>query len=439
MTLEKNKAIRETVAESLCKALGYDKHILAEIRDDSELGNSYVRVLDPKAPEISFIRTECKSREVLFVKCMNLECGVQSVYSGSGATVLPKISSSGDWPWHVALYRSDIHVCDGTLVAENWVLTTEGCFQGQSKAIWMAVLGLNRLNASPPWLQRRRIVSIIAILSIYIIQISIKILLIYIYLYIVVIILYPQIGMIKSPVEGSTAALIRLEQSVEFSDFVRPICLSDEMNQRVRHAIPTVAQPLPNIPYSKSHSNIPHAEKLETEDTSIKIISNPWPEKSLRSYREHQHYFESPYLDYGLDHNPSAEKQYHAGFIDKTESIPKAEALKENLKYPLPSNSPQTAMFKNSPYHPQPSMAVMHFANLAAQEIANERQTQWAHCNTLGWTRTRNQLQRVQLKLGDMAACENVSIATVNSMCAEAVYHKQDCSVSIATGVCLSE
>lgn len=68
------------------------------------------------------------------------------------------MSAPGDWPWHVSLHRDETHVCDGTLVSENWVLTTESCFQGQSKATWIAVFGNIRLSSTTPWMQRRRIV-----------------------------------------------------------------------------------------------------------------------------------------------------------------------------------------------------------------------------------------------------------------------------------------
>lgn len=93
------------------------------------------------------------------MKLFVLECGVQSVLSANSASSLSKMAAPGDWPWHVSLHRDETHVCDGTLVSENWVLTTESCFQGQSKATWIAVLGNIRLNANTPWGQRRRIVS----------------------------------------------------------------------------------------------------------------------------------------------------------------------------------------------------------------------------------------------------------------------------------------
>lgn len=84
---------------------------------------------------------------------------MQSILSADASASLSKMAAPGDWPWHVSLFRDETHVCDGTLVSDNWVLTTESCFQGQSKATWIAVFGNIRLNANTPWSQRRRIVS----------------------------------------------------------------------------------------------------------------------------------------------------------------------------------------------------------------------------------------------------------------------------------------
>lgn len=174
--------IQRTVAESLCKALGYEKMQFSEIRNDTEPNTKYVRVLDPKASEISFVRTNCEKKQALYVSCANLgkfimnshlstyliykffrfsiECGVQSILAANTVVSLPKMASPGDWPWHVSLYRDDTHVCDGTLVSDSWVITTESCFQGQSKATWIAVFGNIRLSTTTPWTQRRRIVII---------------------------------------------------------------------------------------------------------------------------------------------------------------------------------------------------------------------------------------------------------------------------------------
>lgn len=51
-------------------------------------------------------------------------------------------------------------------------------------------------------------------------------------------------------------------------------------------------------------------------------------------------------------------------------------------------------------------------------------------CNTLGWTRNRDQLQRIHVVPSSMHTCENASIATANGLCAEPLYDQDDCDVS---------
>ncbi|XP_068898618.1 atrial natriuretic peptide-converting enzyme isoform X2 [Tenebrio molitor] len=248
--VNKTTEVLHTVASSLCKTLSYQNILSVRVEKDLENNMSYVSMKDPLAPEISFVRSPCFSKQVLKVACSNLECGIQTVI---GEPALSKMASHGDWPWHVALFKEDVHICDGTLISSEWVVTTTSCFQGQPKAEWTARFGSVRLLSTSPWEQERRIV-----------------------------------GMVKSPVEGSTIAMVKLDQNILFNDFVRPICLPDD------------------------------------------------------------------------------------GFSLK----PKVEL----------------------------------------------------DCNTLGWARNREQLQRIQVKITSMEKCENVSISTVNSLCTETYYGKNDCN-----------
>ncbi|KAJ8984937.1 hypothetical protein NQ317_012187 [Molorchus minor] len=225
-------AVLHSVASSLCKTLTYENVLSVSVEIDVENNVSYVEMKDPFATEISFIRSECPTKQVLKVSCSDLECGIQSTHGPFGIRTLSKMANHGDWPWHVALFKEDVHICDGTLISQEWIITTTSCFQGQPKAEWIARIGSIRLSSSTPWEQERRIV-----------------------------------GMIKSPVEGSTIAL---------------------------------------------------------ENTA-------------------------PYSDY-------------------------------------------------------------------------------AQCNTLGWTRNREQLQRIQVTMADMETCENISISTVNSICTQAVHSQNDCN-----------
>ncbi|KYQ55121.1 Atrial natriuretic peptide-converting enzyme [Trachymyrmex zeteki] len=249
--------VLQTAASSLCTLLTYTGVASVEVRTDDEEDVPYVYMEDPLAPEITFVRAPCPSKEVLYVRCSDLECGIQPLRTNGGTNGLNKMAEPGDWPWHVALFKEGVHVCDATLVADNWLLTTAYCFQGQPKAEWSARLGVVRLSSTSPWEQERRIV-----------------------------------GMIKSPVEGTTV-LVKLDRPVTtFSDFVRPVCL------------------------------------------------------------------------------PSNEDP--------------------------PNNTSQ--------------------------------------CNTLGWARNRDVLQRVQLKHSAMEKCENISIPSVNSVCTEQAYSTDDCNEEEVAG-----
>lgn len=355
-----------------------------DVQNDTERLNDYVRVLDPHAPEISFIRTHCPRRQVLYVGCGELRCGVQSaLFNAKQHLSLPKMSAPGDWPWLVALFREDIHVCDGTLITQDWVLTTEGCFQGQPRATWMAIVGAVRLSAKAPWTQRRRI-----------------------------------IGMIKSPVEGSTAALVRLETPVSYSDHVRPICLPDALQRRLLQQPP-----------AQRRSHVPVAERLEGQ-----LVS----QQRSRLSQENQQFFLIPSQEQqdssteNQGDEDQDEQEDHFGGESAASYMPKAEALHQELDgYPLPDHAPQVNYYSSSSTVTSSSTAARIATKapvLAAVPAAQEQI--WTNCNTLGWSRQRDHLQRVQLKMGDMAPCENVSIATVNSMCMEATYQKYDCTVS---------
>uniref|UniRef100_A0A1B0FR42 Atrial natriuretic peptide-converting enzyme n=1 Tax=Glossina morsitans morsitans TaxID=37546 RepID=A0A1B0FR42_GLOMM len=362
--------IRQTVAESLCKSLGYESVETFAVQNDTEVVDDYVRVLDPHAPEISFVRTHCPRREVLYVGCGDLQCGVQSVLSGKKYLTLPKIAAPGDWPWLVALYREDVHVCDGTLISKNWVLTTESCFQGQPRATWMAIFGSVRLASTAPWTQRRRV-----------------------------------IGMIKSPVEGSTAALIRLETPVVFSDHVRPICLPDRLQRQEENQM-------------QRRSFVPRAERLESRNADRYIVK--------RLEHETQQYFISPTLSQPHTNIVAEQESFEYPFdnVAQRHNMPKAEALtklEDNLgNYPILESAPQVQYYG----------ARMSSASSVSKDpnFISPQDQIWTHCNTLGWSRQRDHLQRVQLKIGEMAACENISIATVNSMCTEATFQKHDCT-----------
>jgi corin len=164
----------------------------------------YVDMVGPMSGSRSspFVSVPCHHKQVLSVACSGgPTCGQRPAHvpdeerarldeDDEDGLTAPRPAWHGDWPWHVALYRNDQHACDGTLVGDSWVMTTSSCFQGQGRSKWVARFASVRLESRAPWEQRRRVV-----------------------------------GMVKSPAEGHSVVLLRLERPAALSDFARPACL----------------------------------------------------------------------------------------------------------------------------------------------------------------------------------------------------------------------
>uniref|UniRef100_A0A3Q1ITP8 Peptidase S1 domain-containing protein n=1 Tax=Anabas testudineus TaxID=64144 RepID=A0A3Q1ITP8_ANATE len=62
------------------------------------------------------------------------------------------VSTPGEWPWMVSLQKDGSHVCGGTLVAVDSVLSDANCFSSSSSpSEWTAVLGRLKQNGSNPF------------------------------------------------------------------------------------------------------------------------------------------------------------------------------------------------------------------------------------------------------------------------------------------------
>ena len=121
---------------SMCNMLEY-RHlksikVVQDIENQSDV--RYVDMIGPMSKEKSFVEVPCPTKEVVHIKCNGLECGRRPAYVNPQSEARGFDSNSkalhGDWPWHVALYKNGQHVCDGTLIEDQWIMTTASCFQG---------------------------------------------------------------------------------------------------------------------------------------------------------------------------------------------------------------------------------------------------------------------------------------------------------------------
>ncbi|XP_076851795.1 polyserase-2-like [Brachyhypopomus gauderio] len=67
-------------------------------------------------------------------------CGNANLNNPSGAVT--GLASAGMWPWIASVQRNGTHICGGTLISTQFVMSSADCFSGSTKASgWTVVLG----------------------------------------------------------------------------------------------------------------------------------------------------------------------------------------------------------------------------------------------------------------------------------------------------------
>uniref|UniRef100_A0A3B3CL93 Si:dkey-32n7.7 n=1 Tax=Oryzias melastigma TaxID=30732 RepID=A0A3B3CL93_ORYME len=127
---------------------------------------------------------------IFFVKVNSL-CGI--------APLNPKIvggadAAPGSWPWQVSLQLYGKHLCGGSLINKEWVLTAAHCVVGTNK--FLVSLGHQNLQGKNPNKVSRRVAAKIV---------------------------HPDFG---GRTLDNDIALLRLSSPVTFTHYIRPVCLA---------------------------------------------------------------------------------------------------------------------------------------------------------------------------------------------------------------------
>ncbi|XP_063078038.1 polyserase-2-like isoform X2 [Engraulis encrasicolus] len=120
-------------------------------------------------------------------------CGMAPL---NGRIVGGEDAPPGSWPWQVSLQEQFGHVCGGSLINKEWVLSAAHCFFSDDPSGWNISLGRQSLHGSNPHEVTRTVAEVI---------------------------LHP--GYDPSS-NDNDMALLRLSNPVTFNNYIRPVCLA---------------------------------------------------------------------------------------------------------------------------------------------------------------------------------------------------------------------
>ncbi|XP_076007854.1 serine protease 27 isoform X2 [Genypterus blacodes] len=132
----------------------------------------------------------------VFWPCCAQECGRPPLLENR--IVGGEDAVDGHWPWQVDIQSSEGHICGGSLISPDWVLSAAHCFPNPNDlSSYIIYAGRYQLNGFNQY-QTRHYVSRIVIPSGY-----------------------------QEPHMGKDVALVRLSSPVKWSDHIFPVCLPD--------------------------------------------------------------------------------------------------------------------------------------------------------------------------------------------------------------------
>ncbi|XP_056416886.1 transmembrane protease serine 2 [Hyla sarda] len=138
---------RSMYGSMVCQAMGYKAYsyyndYLEDVTSDLRAFAS-INTSVPFTKLYRSIRTRdyCPSGKVVKLRCIN--CGVSTKQATSSRIVGGTSAKSGDWPWQVSLQVRQSHVCGGSIITPDWILTAAHCVEGNYvyPSLWTAYAG----------------------------------------------------------------------------------------------------------------------------------------------------------------------------------------------------------------------------------------------------------------------------------------------------------
>nr|XP_034347063.1 transmembrane protease serine 13 isoform X2 [Arvicanthis niloticus] len=130
-----------------CQQLGFDSAYRTTEVAHRDITSSFLLAEYNSTIQESLYRSECPSRRYVSLQCSH--CGLRAM---TGRIVGGALTSESKWPWQVSLHFGTTHICGGTLIDAQWVLTAAHCFFVTREKIlegWKVYAGTSNLHQLP--------------------------------------------------------------------------------------------------------------------------------------------------------------------------------------------------------------------------------------------------------------------------------------------------
>ncbi|XP_036283592.1 transmembrane protease serine 13 isoform X3 [Pipistrellus kuhlii] len=130
-----------------CQQLGFESaYRTSEVAFRGAASSFSVSIYNSTLQE-SLYRSECPSQRYVSLQCSH--CGLRAP---TGRIVGGALAPESKWPWQVSLHYGTTHICGGTLIDAQWVLTAAHCFFVTREKVlegWKVYAGTNNLHQLP--------------------------------------------------------------------------------------------------------------------------------------------------------------------------------------------------------------------------------------------------------------------------------------------------
>ncbi|XP_062845232.1 transmembrane protease serine 13b, partial [Trichomycterus rosablanca] len=139
----------QNLANKTCKQLGFrGSYDYGPLVSSSSLFYSVTTQSSNTVQGKIIASSSCPDHQSVFLQCS--DCGFSNVTS---RIISGSVAESGEWPWQASLHFQGYHVCGGSLVAQDFIVTAAHCFSSASSLLpknWQVYLGTVSQDMLPP-------------------------------------------------------------------------------------------------------------------------------------------------------------------------------------------------------------------------------------------------------------------------------------------------